>query len=546
MNFRHEESVRNSLILIVSAVFCVYAAFSLVQSKIWGVIVAFFIVTILEYNRSKCSKAVYKMVFVDDVTGLPNQEQMKQVLEDRIKTREGFILAVFDVKNFKIINDLWGYEVGDRYLRFIGDKVKAFSDIFDFACRMENDNFAVVYKNSSAAMAMEVIETLFQEINVLPDKDNYHVQFSAGIVQQDGNYKDSIEMLDCAKIAKANAKKSNQTKIVVYDEETKNEMIRQQNLKDNLHEGLKNDEFVVYLQPKYNVKDNTLAGAEALIRWNFKHERFMSPGLFVPVFEEDGSIELLDRFVLLKVADKFVEWIEKGYVLHPISVNVSRVQLANQNLVNEIAQAVSERGVPFEYIDLELTESAAFEDMDRLLSIMNDIKRKGFKLSMDDFGTGYSSLGLLRKMPLDILKLDKSFVDAYVDESCEKERYIICDIINMAHHLGITVLAEGVENKAQHDLLYDAGCEIIQGYYYSKPIPIEEYEELLKKEQQRVEADSQDVAVTKEESEKSSEEQRETEADSREVDVTKEACEKNSEEHQGDSENKEKSQGDKE
>ena len=181
------------------------------------------------------------------------------------------------------------------------------------------------------------------------------------------------------------------------------------------------------------------------------------------------------------MADKFVEWEEKGYELLPISVNVSRVQLTNRNLVEDIADTVTRRKVPFEYIDLELTESAAFENIGRLLDTMQAIKHKGFRLSMDDFGTGYSSLGLLQKMPLDILKLDKSFVDAYTDESCEKERLMICDIINMAHHLGITVLAEGVETRAQRDMLKDARCEIIQGYYYSKPIPIDEYEQLLQR-----------------------------------------------------------------
>lgn len=481
MSYRRNASAINSIIFIFISVLLISISFSVFKARFPGIIVTVLTIAVLEYSRFKSSQAMYKVVYVDELTELPNFEQMKLIIDERIKNQEAFFLAVFDIKNFKIINDLWGYDKGDEHLRFIGDKLKEFSDVLDFACRCENDNFAVIIKNSSVAVGVDVLETLFKEISVLPGNANYHVQYSCGIVQQDGNYGSANGMFDCAKIAKSIAKRNNQTHIVVYDEVTKEEMIRRQTLKDNLQEGLKNDEFVVYLQPKYNVEDDSLAGAEALIRWNYKNEKFLYPGQFVPVFEEDGTIGLIDQFVLSKVADKFVEWEEKGYELLPISVNVSRVQLTNRNLVEDIADTVTRRKVPFEYIDLELTESAAFENIGRLLDTMQAIKHKGFRLSMDDFGTGYSSLGLLQKMPLDILKLDKSFVDAYTDESCEKERLMICDIINMAHHLGITVLAEGVETRAQRDMLKDARCEIIQGYYYSKPIPIDEYEQLLQR-----------------------------------------------------------------
>lgn len=482
MNSRNYESTKKSVLLVSISVILVGSMFFLFHSKIPGLTALTLIIGCWEYERSRCSRAMYKVIYIDELTGLPNMEEMELVIEDKIKRQEAFFLALFDIKNFKIVNDLWGYEKGDKHLQFIGEKLKEFADVFEFACRCENDNFAVIMQNSSVATGMDVLHTLFDEIGYLPDNVNYHVRYSCGIVRQEGNYDNAHEMFDCAKIAKSIAKQDTQNRIIVYDEETKIEMIRRQTLKDNLMAGLDNDEFLVYLQPKYNVADDSLAGAEALIRWNYKNEKFLPPGDFVPIFEEDGSIGLIDQFVLAKVSSKFEEWQETGYPLLPISVNVSRVQLTNRNLVKDIAAAVSARNVPFQYIDLELTESAAFDDMGYLLKTMEDIKRVGFKLSMDDFGTGYSSLGLLQKMPLDILKLDKSFVDGYTDEGCEKERLMIVDIINMAHHLGIKVLAEGVETKLQRDMLKDAGCEIIQGYYYSKPVPIEEYEALLRKQ----------------------------------------------------------------
>lgn len=479
MDFARDESVRNSILFVFISVLIISLSFSLLKTHIPGIVVCTLIIGFVELGRLRSSQQMYKIAFVDELTQLPNLEQMSKMIDNKIRNKEAFILAVFDVKNFKLINDLWGYEMGDAYLCFVGDKLKEFAGTFEFACRCENDVFAVLVKNSSIAVCEEIMETLFKEIRCLPGNENYHVQHSCGLVRQEGNYSSAYVMFDCAKIAKANAKKSQGKSILVYDEYTKEEMIRRQQLKDDLQEALDNEEFVVYLQPKYNLKDDTLAGAEALIRWNYKHKEFLPPNKFVPVFEEDGSIGMIDQFVLKKVSEKFREWMEKGYELLPISVNVSRVQLTNRNLVKDIADTVREQEVPFQYIDLELTESAAFDNVKYLLDTMGEIEQVGFRLSMDDFGTGYSSLGLLRKMPLNILKLDKSFLDGYVNEECEKERLMICDIINMAHHMGITVIAEGVETKLQRDMLRDAGCEIVQGFYYSKPIPIEEYEKLL-------------------------------------------------------------------
>lgn len=481
MSYSRNESMKNSMIFVLISVLLISVSFIVLKNCIPGIVLCAGIIGFLEFSRYRSSQQMHKVVFVDELTQLPNLEQMNRMIESKMKAKEAFILAVFDVKDFKLINDLWGYEKGDEYLRFVGKKLEEFALAFEFACRCENDVFAVIVKNCSIAECETLMQDLFGELRHLPGNDNYHVQFSCGVVQQEGNYDSPFMMFDCAKIAKSNAKKSQTTNIMIYDEVIKKEMIRRQQLKDDLQDALDNEEFIVYLQPKYNLKDDTLAGAEALIRWNYKHQEFLPPGAFVPIFEEDGSIGLIDQFVLRKVSEKFKEWMEEGYELLPISVNVSRVQLTNRNLVKNIADTVKEQNVPFHYIDLELTESAAFDNMGYLLDTMGEIERTGFKLSMDDFGTGYSSLGLLRQMPLDILKLDKSFVDGYVDETCEKERLMICDIINMAHHMGITVLAEGVETKAQRDMLRDAGCEIVQGYYYSRPIPIEEYEKLLHK-----------------------------------------------------------------
>lgn len=481
MEYRREESIANSIFIVCCYVMLVASGLLIFPGKLPGLLIATVIIIVLEYARYKSSVALFKIVFVDELTGLPNMDHMNKVVADKIDNGDEFCLAVFDINGFKLINDTLGFEQGDNHLRYIGDKLKEYANVFEFACRCDNDNFAIVIKGDNVKRAGELLDKLFGELSCLQGSNNYHVQYSCGVVAQNGEY-DSVNILfDYAKIAKSIGKKENHTKIVVYDEELKNEMIRRQQLKDDLQDALDNGEFMVYLQPKYNLQDDTLAGAEALVRWNYKHKDLLSPAMFVPVFEEDGSIGMIDQFVLRTVSCKLGEWLKQGYELLPISVNVSRVQLTNQNFVNEVAATVEKHGVPFEYIDLELTESVGFDNMAYLLKTMKDIEERGFGISMDDFGTGYSSLGLLQKMPLDILKLDKVFIDDYTDETCEKEKLMICDIINMAHHLGIKVIAEGVETEQQRDMLRDAGCEIVQGYYYSKPIPISEYEALLNK-----------------------------------------------------------------
>ena len=289
MKFRNSESAWNSICFIIVSVILISTFFSIFKSQIPGIIVCTVIIGVLEYYRYKNAQAMYKVAFVDELTGLPNLEEMNQIIENKIKSKEAFILAVFDIKSFKIINDLWGYDKGDEHLIFIAEKLKEYADVFDFACRCENDVFAVLIKNTSMAMCENMMESLFSEISILSGNSNYHVQYSCGIVQQEGNYDGANIIFDSAKIAKSISKKNNRTKIVVYDEITKQEMIRKQQLKDGLQRGLKNDEFVVYLQPKYNLEDDTLAGAEALVRWNYGHKQFLPPGQFIPVFEEGST-----------------------------------------------------------------------------------------------------------------------------------------------------------------------------------------------------------------------------------------------------------------
>ena len=240
---------------------------------------------------------------------------------------------------------------------------------------------------------------------------------------------------------------------------------------------MENDEFTVYLQPKFDLRTGKLKGAEALIRWNYKHEVMLSPGKFIPFFERDGSIHKIDDIVLRKVCETLAKWRKEGRVLYPVSVNLSRTRLYDANLVDYLTEIVDSYGVYHDLIDFELTESASYDNTDQLIQVLNELRSRGFHISMDDFGTGYSSFALLTQMPLDTLKIDKSFVDKVGGDNVLKQDIaVVRHIISLAKELGFICLAEGAETKGQIDELKALGCDIVQGYYFSRPVPVGEYE----------------------------------------------------------------------
>jgi len=245
---------------------------------------------------------------------------------------------------------------------------------------------------------------------------------------------------------------------------------------------IKEHELEVYLQPKYDIESETMIGAEALIRWNHPEKGMLPPAKFIPACEKNGFICTIDFFVLEEVCRKLSQWKEEGRQIVKISVNFSRRHLAEPDFVDRLIEAVRYYDLQTSDLEIELTESIAYDEIGTLLKVMRQIKEAGFGLSMDDFGSGYSSLSLLREMPVDILKLDKGFLDGYHGkEDAERDKRIVFHIISMAKDLEITVLAEGVETEQQKEFLKEAHCDIIQGYYYAKPMPADEFANYLKK-----------------------------------------------------------------
>ena len=424
------------------------------------------------------NEELYKSAFIDSITGSYNWNHLEAFLE--VTSDDGitdYAFAHFDIKEFRVINEAYGHIAANKVLSNIVRAMNE-SDFVYASGRCHNDNFAMLIKDMPQDELVEKLKDFFEKLSVLEEDPNYKIYYKCGVVPMQRAVLFGNRVADAAKMAQALCTNQRQTEIVVYSDKMHDDLSWGNYIKAYVETAIEQDEFVVYLQPKFDIAKNTIKGAEALIRWNYKNKEFLPPYRFIPFFEKDGSIAKIDDIVLKKVCEAFAKWKKEGKPLYPISVNLSRSRMYNENLIENLVSIIDYYNVDHKLIDFELTESATYDNMEHMFSVLQELRSRGFKISMDDFGTGYSSLSLLTQMPIDTLKIDKSFVDTVAVSSERKEDIIVLrHIITLAKELGFVCLAEGAESKNQVERLRDLGCEIIQGYYYSKPIPIEEYEE---------------------------------------------------------------------
>ena len=335
----------------------------------------------------------------------------------------------------------------------------------------------MMIKDMPEGEMVKKLEDFFEGLSHIEEAPDFKIHYRCGVVPMQRSILSGNRVADAGKMAQALGTDKSKTEIIFYTDQMHDANTWGSYIKAYLETAVKNDEFEVYLQPKFDISTEKIRGSEALVRWNYKMREFLSPERFIPFFEKDGSIGIIDDIVLKKVCSALSKWKSEGRPLYPVSVNLSRKRLYDKNLTSHLEKIVDSYGVSHELIDFELTESATYDNMSHMISVLEEIRSKGFKISMDDFGTGYSSLSLLTQMPLDTLKIDKSFVDKVCTGS-ERNLIVIKHIITLAKELGFDCLAEGAEYKNQVEKLHSLGCEAIQGFYYSKPIPIAKYEKL--------------------------------------------------------------------
>lgn len=423
-------------------------------------------------------KTLYEMAFTDPITGHYTWYHLAPYLENPSDAGiQDYAFAHFDVKEFHILNEVYGHVAANRVLTSIVKEMNEADFVYSSA-RCHNDNFAMLIRDMPEEEMISTLERFFEKLSRLEEEENYTIFFRCGVVPMQRSLLLGNRVADAAKAAQALGRSPNKTDIVMYTDRMHDDAMWSSYIKAYVDTAIENDEFVVYLQPKFEIQEEVIHGAEALIRWNYKNEEFLPPYRFIPFFEVDGSIGKIDDIVLTKVCQALAKWKQEGLDLYPISVNLSRSRLYDRTLIDHLTEIVDEYQVDHSLIDFELTESASYDNQEQMLQVLNELRNRGFKTSMDDFGTGYSSLSLLTELPFNTLKIDKSFVDKIgTGDEKEKDHIVLRYIISLAKELDFTCLAEGAEEKEQVDELRELGCEIIQGYYYSKPIPMEEYEE---------------------------------------------------------------------
>lgn len=425
-----------------------------------------------------------RMTEKDDLTGILNIKGFIKQVELAVKADEAavkageYALVCFDIIRFKAINDILSAEAGNRLLRYIADAIRERAKDGDIFARTNTDCFTIFTKTTGAELE-ERIELLLKAISDY--NGAFTVSCNVGIFVTTDEALTVDAMIDRAVLAQSSIKGSYMQKYNYYTETLRNEMLSEQEIIGMMETALVAEQFVVYYQPQYNHSTGMLVGAEALVRWKHPEKGLISPGVFIPIFEDTGFITKLDFYVFKQVCRFIRRCSEKGIHLVPVSINFSRYDVFQPDFVEQLEEIRKRYKVESKYLRVEITESAAMGSSQRINDIIRKLHECGYLVEMDDFGSGYSSLNVLKDIELDIIKLDMLFLE----EETENNRggTIVSAVIRMAKWLGIPVIAEGVETVKQADFLRSIGCDYIQGYLYSKPLPEEEYEERVSRNQ---------------------------------------------------------------
>ncbi|SHE86218.1 EAL domain-containing protein [Lactonifactor longoviformis] len=427
--------------------------------------------------RLRETAAMINQFQYDRLTGLYSKEYFYQRVREIFQQypERQFDLIASDIENFKLINDILGVAAGDRLLQGIAGQYRQMVGDKGICGRLNADQFVCLLENNKVYTADMFASTL-EQVNALPNAQNVVMKW--GIYYVEDRTLPVEQMCDRALLAARSIKGQYGKHFAAYDDKLRGELLRQQAIIDGMETALSEGQFMLYLQPKYRIRDNKLVGAEALIRWNHPIWGFQLPAEFIPLFEKNGFIAKLDQFVWDKACSTLREWDEKGYLPISISVNVSRADIYNINIIEILMDTVRRHGLRPSRLHLEITESAYTEQPAQIIETITKLRELGFIIEMDDFGSGYSSLNMLNQMPLDILKLDMKFIQGETGKSVGQG--ILQTIVELARRMRLSVVAEGVETKEQLDRVAETGCDYVQGYYFAKPMPIQDLEALLK------------------------------------------------------------------
>ena len=435
-------------------------------------------------------RRIVKLFYYDPTTEGHNWMWYVRYGNDRLQSsfskKDSFAVINLVFKNYRNYCLCHSVAEGERLLAKINKMLNAEMNKGEMCAHATMSNFALLLKYDGQHPLKPRLESIIKMLQDIDSEHNFDFQIGADLVPPKTNESGKVVKRKDASIenaynnacaARAALGDSQESGIRIFD----SKLLEEQRWYDTVHENqwtaLNNEEFVVYYQPKYDPRTNTLRGAEALVRWISPEFGFVTPGRFIPIFEKNGFITELDHYMIAHVAKDQKAWLDAGYECVPVSVNVSRAHFAENDLAEQIRDLTDKAQCPHELIEIELTESAFFDDKKAMIETINRLKEYGFAVSMDDFGAGYSSLNSLKDLPLDVLKLDADFFRG--ENAGERGEIVVSEAIKLAKNLDMRTVAEGVEEKEQVDFLAQQGCDMIQGFYFAKPMPKDEYIEKM-------------------------------------------------------------------
>jgi diguanylate cyclase (GGDEF)-like protein/PAS domain S-box-containing protein len=435
-------------------------------------------------ERKANEQQIEQIAYFDVVTNLPNRyylmQKFKEILNSNSLCNKNSALLFLDLDEFKRINDTLGHDKGDYVLKEISMRLKASLPLNSIAGRFGGDEFLVLVPEFDNIKDLEVtcnnILNVFKDPFIINDALNY-VTTSIGISIAPIDGESPEVLLKNADTAMYRAKEQGKNQYCFFSYSMGKELMKRITIENNLRHALENKEFELYYQPQVNLFTGKIEGMEALIRWNNKELGFVSPNDFIPIAEKTGLIIPIGNWVLETACKQNKLWLDKGLSYNSIAINVSSIQFIRPNFLDNVKDILTRENLPSVFLEIEITESLLMDSSEDIINKLNDLRSMGIKISLDDFGTGYSSLNYLRQLPINVLKIDRSFVLEICDKT--EQRLIVDVIINLSHKLGYKVIAEGIETKEQLDLLKEMGCDIGQGYYFSRPVNAEKMEALL-------------------------------------------------------------------
>ncbi|MCR4716439.1 MAG: GGDEF domain-containing phosphodiesterase [Lachnospiraceae bacterium] len=481
--FKAETSVNMDDFYLIAVYFAIFALF---------IFFTFIIILITIISNFTRNRKALRIFFTDPIT-LGNNwiwftYRSELLLRKMINAKNNYAVVDISFVNYRSYCLCHSLDEGEKLLKKVNDLLVKSVNKKELIAHVNSSNFAMLLKYENPDQLKMRLYKIIESLERISDGHEHSFSFQAGvdlmpaIRNEKGRFisrkgMDIDNEYNNACTARASLKNADESGVFIFNDE----LVKEQRWLDQVMEeqrgAIEREEFLVYYQPKYDPVTDELRGAEALVRWQSPKLGFVSPGKFIPIFEKTGFITEIDHYMLRHVARDQKRWLDRGFKCVPVSVNVSRAHFVEEDLAEQIRDIVDAEGAPRNLVEIELTESAFFDDKKVLLTTVKRLQEYGFTVSMDDFGSGYSSLNSLKDMPLDVLKIDAEFFRG--DNAGSRGKVVVAETIKLAKELDMRIVAEGVEVKETVDFLADQGCDMIQGYYYSKPLPKQEYEEKM-------------------------------------------------------------------